>query len=332
MKKVICVCDREPEYAYSLMEAVNRHHTLPFEMKAFTDPEHLLRYLSEQEAEVLLISPAFYSREIRACEVPHVFFLSDSGRAPSEWSLPQISKYQRVDRIMQIIMEKVEPNQETEIGERTKFIGIYSPLHRVGRTTFALALCREINRERKALYINLEDMSGFEELFAQEYEADLTDLLYYARQSPEKFAMYLSIVTREYQEIDFVPPARVPLELKMVQLEEWQEFLELLRDSGVYDAVILDLGDSIQGLPDILTQMDRIYMPVMPDPISSGKIRQYETMMEIMDYQEILAHTTKLSLPQSEMVRESSGYTHDLLWGPMSGYARELIAERGEDF
>ena len=37
-------------------------------------------------------------------------------------------------------------------------------------------------RERAVLYLNKESYSGFEELLGEDYERNLSDLLYYARQ------------------------------------------------------------------------------------------------------------------------------------------------------
>ena len=325
MKREICICDVEKEYAYSLMNVINQHKSHPFTIRAFSSPESLEEYMEDHTVEVLLISPEFFTEQIRKRSIPHVFLLG-GGKRPGAFALPQINKYQRVDRIMQQILEQIGTDGTiTGDSSEAKVVAVYSPLHRIGKTSFALALGQVLGREKKVLYINLEDFSGFSSIFAREYDSDITDLLYYARQNQNNFPVHLTMTVQSFQMMDYIPPARVPLELKAIQLDEWQTFLEQVKDSGFYDVLILDFGDGIQGLLELLTACDVIYTPTADDFLSRSKLDHYEEMLEIMDYSEILAHTRKVSLPDPGMLQESNSYLSEYLWGPMAGYARTLI-------
>ena len=61
----------------------------------------------------------------------------------------------------------------------------------------------------------------------------------------------------------------------------------------IYKAVILDLGDCVSGLYDILKKCSRIYTPYIQDEISMAKMRQYEENLKTAGYSDILKRTMK---------------------------------------
>src|SRR5699024_5654064 len=61
-------------------------------------------------------------------------------------------------------------------------IGIYSPVHRIGKTKFALRLGQKLARQIPVLYLNLEGYSGGAHYFQEGADKDLGDLLYFLKQ------------------------------------------------------------------------------------------------------------------------------------------------------
>ena len=75
-----------------------------------------------------------------------------------------VYKRQSTDSIMREVMacycaKPVEPAL-TVIGNAGSIIGIYSPVNRCLKTSFALTMGQLMARDRKTLYVNLEDCSG----------------------------------------------------------------------------------------------------------------------------------------------------------------------------
>lgn len=77
-----------------------------------------------------------------------------------------------------------------------QLIGVYSPVHRIGKTKFALELGRELSKEGPVLYLNLEEYSGTSHYFPEETEHNLTDLLYYLRQDKAIIGLRISAMAR----------------------------------------------------------------------------------------------------------------------------------------
>ena len=55
------------------------------------------------------------------------------------------------------------------------------------------------------------------------------------------------------------------MDLRDVRKEEWLSLLDTVAEKCIYEAVILDLGDSIDGLYDILERCGRVYTPYISD-------------------------------------------------------------------
>ena len=331
MRKKIGVCDVEPDFAYSFMEAVNAKSTCPFEVQAFTSMENLKNFLKHDHADVLLLSPEYCTEEIIKTHPNHIFSINDGKEDNNIDGVPQIYKYQRVENMIRKIMEEFETTN-TDVGsagKETRVIGIYSPVHRVGKTTFALALGQELSKREKVLFVDLEEFSGFSAVFAKTYETDLTDVIYLSRQEGNLLSARLPGIIRRMRNMDYIPPARIPLELTDLE-DDWREFIFKIAETGAYDVILVDFGDSIKGILETLSKCDRIYMPISEDIICESKIEQYEEMLEQLDYTEIIEKTVKIRLPEGNRLIDQSTYMGEFVWGPIAGYVRDVVMEDTE--
>ncbi|MDQ9824849.1 hypothetical protein RFZ44_16190, partial [Acinetobacter sp. 163] len=69
--------------------------------------------------------------------------------------------------------KKALPQQFAVLKKTTEILGVYSPVGRCLKTSFALALGQILARERAVLYLNLEEYSGFEELIGKGFAHNL---------------------------------------------------------------------------------------------------------------------------------------------------------------
>ena len=63
-----------------------------------------------------------------------------------------------------------------------------------------------------------------------------------------------------------------------------------------YEYVILDLSESMQGLFDILRLCDRIYTLTREDRIARAKLLQYEQVLALHEYEDVMDKTRQLNL------------------------------------
>ena len=92
-----------------------------------------------------------------------------------------------------------------------------------------------------------------------------------------------------------------------------------------YEVIVLDIGNGIEELFQLLDQCKRIYMPVLTDVISTCKISQFENLLRIWDYPQVLSKTVKVRLPFHAGPSAAETYAQQLPWSELGDYVRELL-------
>ena len=187
-------------------------------------------------------------------------------------------------------------------------IGVFSPLGRCLKTSFALALGQILAKERAVLYLNLEEYSGFEELFGKKFSANLSDLFYYVRQGNENLIHRMNGMIQSVNNLDFVPPVRTPSDIQTVCWEDWERLLQAITLQSSYEVLILDIG----GGADENFQLLEL-------------CTQFENLLRIWNKEKILEKTEKLHLPFHADNISPESYVEQLVWSQLGDYIRKLL-------
>lgn len=331
-KSIFAVCDLDASYACNLMDYLNEKKTTPFEVQAFTNVESLQAYAKEHEIEILLISTRAMCNEIRDLPVNRTIILSEGEKLTDLEEYPFVYKYQSSDQLISEVMEYYSVDhpqtQFMPVGMReTLLYGVYSPIGRARKTSFALTLGEILAETKQVLYLNFEEFSGFEGLFQTSYRTDLSDLIYFARQKEGGLIFKLNSVIQTFHELQYVPPVISPGDIRDVSGAEWMKFLHEIISSCGYDVIVLDLSEQVDDLFGLLAQCDRIYTPVQDDMISQAKLAQYEKLIHMLEQDEILEKTRKLRLPVQVLQGDTDNLTQQLVWGAMGDFVRRMLWE-----
>ena len=334
-KQIFAVCDLEAEYARNFMEYLNRKNNLPFEVQAFTSVESLIAYAGELHVELLLISADAMCREVRELNIGKIVILTE-GTRPEELDIyDEVYKYQSSAEILREVMacygeEKTAFSLQSPVLRRkTEILGVYSPLGRCLKTSFAWTLGQILSAEQKVLYLNMEEYSGFEELMQKKFSCTLSDLLYYARQKDPGMIMKLNSMVQSTGQLDFIPPVQSPEDIRGTSWQDWEYLFQELCLHGTYEVIVVDMGNGIEELFQLLDLCKIIYMPVCTDPISKSKLRQFENLLSLKDCSRILTKTVKMNLPFHEEESGNADYPESLIWSPLGSYVRELLGKGG---
>lgn len=328
-KSIFAVCDLEASYTRNLADYMNERSHTPFEVQAFTNLKSLEEFVAQNHIDLLLISTNAMCDQVKQMDVDRIMILSEGEAVPRLGQEPCVYKYQPSDQLIAEVMgyyaqtcpqPALEPMEEG----KTEIIGVYSPLGRVGKTIFALTLGAILGENRKVLYLNLEDYNGFETLLDQSYSADLSDLLYFARQKEGNLIYKLSGMIRSIGKLDYIPPAFSPCDLRDVRCEEWLSFLRQIGAWGDYEVLILDLGNQIEDVFRIMRQCGRVYMPVLEDKISRAKLLQFEKNLSALECADVLEKIVRLHLPLWEGEAEQR-LPESLGAGELAQYVRKLL-------
>lgn len=325
-KPILAICDSEAAYVYRLLEYMNKKSGLPFEVRAFTDTKKLKEFGSEKNIALLLVDEHVLEDWMRGLG-SKVVVLSEGLMFAEGSEFSSVYKYQSSEDIMREVLYcygEAFDAQETAPGVKcqTELIAVYSPLRRIGRTTFALTLGQVLGERKRALYLNLEEYAGFARLSGVEPANDLADLMYFVREKSGNLPAKLSSMVKRIGALEYIPPAAFPVDLRSVELEDWEYLLQALKEQGLYEAVILDFGDQIQGLFELLDLCDTIYAPERSDAASKAKWQQYDYMLGMTGREQLLKKITRLELPRQKPYR-----FEELCKSPLADYVRRLLGE-----
>ena len=318
-EKNLLICDKEFRYANALGENIMQRSELVFRVFICTSLESVLHFGKEREIHVLIIDERFSREEREQIEAQYTFVLTKEKCNALRNEEKEIKKFQSSEQILAEVLETFVEKSNTTIlkniaTSKQKILAVYSPIHRIGKTAFAIGLGKEFAKKEKTLYLNLEDYADVGGRFACSEGRNLGDLHYYMRQEEGNMALRLSTMVMKIDELDYIPPMLMSLDLREITPEEWKQVISGIFKETNYEIIILDLGESIQGVLEVLQLCDRIYMPILEDAISRRKIECFEAGLKRMHISSI----------------ESKIYKFRAVTD-MPAYARKMVKEEGEN-
>lgn len=302
------VCDSEIVYAEKLSFILGKKIDFPVYVCSLA--EQIEEIANELPIEILLLEEKF-SGKVQENIAKRVIYLTRERENVEEKQ--RIYKYQSADNILSDLLNIYAGEEDRDILRQSRYkecsiIGVYSPVHRVGKTTFAIALGKELAKEERTLYLNLEEYSGWEDRMMMKSSRTIADLLYYTRQENSRISTKVSVMTEKIGQLEYIAPMKISEDLKAVTYEEWQELFDQLLHLRLYRKIIIDFGECVQGLRKLLEMCRRIYMPINRQRESVAKVTQFEKNADVLGYGEILDKIIQL-----EIAEDMEGYVKDLL-------------------
>lgn len=333
--KIMVLCDKEEDYAQRMTDFLQKHKNLPWELHTYTDMEELFRREGEG-VEMLVTAESAYCAEMQEFGAQRVVVLNESGVMKWE-NVSYVDKYQEAEEVLKQLLGIYLEDAKTPLPLlhtccKTVFIGNYSPVRRCMQTSFALTMSLMLAREHSTLYLNFEHYAGISELLPDMQTMDLADLLYFLNAEKDKFRLRLQTMLKHRGELAFVPPMKSGQNLLMVTSEEWLGLLQKIEELGEYEYVVLDLSESMQGLFEILRLCRKVYTLTREDKIAKAKLLQYEHVLALHEYGDVLGKTEKLSLSHiQKLPEELELLTKGELADMVRGLLKKIEEGGGED-
>ncbi len=330
-KNIFAVCDLEVDYALNFMEYLNHKKNIPFEIQAFTTAESLIAYGKKVPIELLLISGKAMCREVQELDIGKIVILSEGVHPPELDRYPSVYKYQASSDVIREVMacygaeKAIDPVAFPVLKKNTEIYGIYSPLGRCLKTSFALTLGQILAKDRAVLYLNMEEYSGFEEMMGKGFQQNLSDLLYFVRQENGNLIYKMNSMVQTVNNLDYIPPVRTPADIHGTPGADWEKLIQEIALHSNYEVLILDIGSELEDIFQILDMCGKIYMPILTDPVSGSKIAQFENLVRIWDYPQILTKTVKVRPPFHGGNVAPENYIEGLLWSELGDYVRNIL-------
>lgn len=331
------VCDEQEDYIEHLFAILSEQLSGEYQFHLFHDPAKMLEFMGAEETEALLIGEKYREKIDDLSKVQRIFVLTDIMKERAENNVIPIFRYQSASQILSQIKSGIkiqdrrisvqkngrkrirdEP-EAVDLQDKTKsadsrgslqtrgLIGVYSPVHRIGKTRFAIWLGEKLSEQVPVLYINLEGYAGGGYYFPEETEYDLGDLIYCLKQERADHGLKISSMAGRLGGMDFIMPMENESDMRSVRGEEWISLFDQILEKCIYEVVILDLGDCIDGLYDILRNCSRVYTPYIRESAAMAKLEQYERNLRTTGYGDILSRTVKKQMQKKRHDTERAG-------------------------
>ena len=305
--KVMALCDAEEEYAQLMTEFMKKQKNLPWELHTYTNADTLLG-VEREGIDMLVVAESAFCQELRELSPRCMVVLGESGVMRWE-DISYVDKYQEAEEVLKQLLGVYMETADVQLpflrtNRKTVFIGNYSPVHRCMQTSFAITMSLMLARRHPTLYLNFEHYAGISELLPDMQTLDMADLLYFLTAQKDKFRLRLQTILKHKGALAYVPPMKSGQNLITVTPKEWLGLLERIEELEEYEYVVLDLTESMQGLFEILRMCRHVYTLTREDRIARGKLLQYEQVLALYEYGDVLGKTKRLALPHIQKLPE----------------------------
>ncbi len=293
------ISDKDVGYAAAMMDYAARFKDTGMQVIAFSNMKGVEDYLKTRDLDVVLTD------DITGCEVSErgvtisdvrVVMLSeyrDGGDCTvTEQGLICLYKYQKAghiyERLREIIVEK--PKDSNKLATT---IGVYSPIGRCGKTRLAKALANE-DEVRGGLYVAMED-------YSESINSLDSNILYQIKSGvPELDQIIRNEIVLE-NGLHRLTISGSYMDSHNLLLSDMEELIKQLLGLRSYTTIVFDIGSAAICDMSILTLFDKLYVPVLNDAVSLGKLEVHGRILKEMGLRNVITKEIKLEVPDVDV-------------------------------
>jgi hypothetical protein len=301
--KKLAICDSDRTYLGLIQAYLYRKNPLDFEILTFSSVKSAIDASFDFEYEIFLVSEGIYSEDVKKVNARKTFILKEDGiKLINEYEM--VSKYQSMESLVSEILEKYASDESCGSNikcgrNRTKIVTFYSPEHHAAQSMTSIAAAQLLaDKGSHVLYINLHGFSGFEELLNLNFDADITDFMYFVLKYSDKILYKLEGMKRNIRGVDYLPPALDFEDLVGIEARDWEKVLDLVAFGGDYTHIVVDLSENCQGFYEILDKSDKIYVLYNDNSLyGQASMRHFERLLEAKERDRIIKKLTPYTVP-----------------------------------
>lgn len=291
--KNLVICDREEGYAKALALYLTKKTELSVQVQVCSSMKHVLA-VAESGIDYLIISEKYCLKDRKRVGAKKVFVLTSGNLKEKDEKETALYKYQSGEKLLGEMLKECDDLETAEsfLWKNTKkqsgkIIGVFSPVHRIGKTTYALRMGERLSASSNVLYLNLEIFGGIGGHF-EEGGQTLADVLYYVRQEKRNLGLILTTMVCHREGLDYILPMPVSEDVKEVEAEEWISLVRKIMNESIYETIILDIDEGIRHPYQLLKMCTEIHLVTDESVYSRAKERQFEKELLLLGYEDIL--------------------------------------------
>lgn len=328
MKLVICTVDEN--YASRFVDYFNVHYGDKVELSQFTDVNILAQYIKSEKSDVCLIDEEML-QEIDEDMLHGVIcvVLSDDRDTAYE-NISCIYKYQKATLIYKEILnyyadqKKVTRNYIANSADSAKTYAFCSSSGGAGATTVALAYAMRLAKDKKVLYLGLQQYSNYDLVLRGEGNGTFDDVIFALNSKRGDLRLKLESLVRSSRErVDYFKSCDNPWDLQELTAEEIKRLLHELVNSGMYDVVIVDIDSKLGDVEiNVLNSVEHIVVVEEGNENSAMKFEKFCTLLDVIKNRNDIDLLCKLGIFYNKFSNKSGSDITDRKIPVCGGVAR----------
>ena len=336
VKIKVAIFDADKGYRERFADYLMSYKAAEMDLAVFTNEQFFYEALEVDKFHLFVLGSGYETvlPRTRALKVP-VLVLTEYTQSYVKETIEMLdeqvvytSKYQSMDVItqkMQLLTEAKGQKGQAGMAQRDlEVVGVFSPVRHEMQMLFSLLFARNAARERKVLYINLLEFSGFSEVFG-DTEYDLGDAILQTRELAVKAERILACIY-EGEGFSYISPTLNPENVREITAEDVRRLLEIVAEYTDYQTVILDIGLNVCDFAEVLLRCDKIYCLGKRGYLHEAQMRQFFTYLERTVDAAFLERIRQVEIPgQAKVICGGVNLLDQLDWGDFGDFVRSLM-------
>ena len=205
----------------------------------------------------------------------------------------------------------------------TGVFGVYSPVKRSGRTSFAMALAMVLSLNSPTLFVSFDEHCD-EYLSSHLTNKTISDIMINFMEHPDNLYTQISECKATINGLDILLPPKYCQDIRTLSTDDIEKFIDNLTNSG-YSNIIIDFSDTSQNIVSLLLHCHKIYMPVVNDDISRSKIESFMRNSSQIHASFSTLDVEEVTVPIMEYRKNETEYINQLMISPVSSYVNEIL-------
>lgn len=332
----VAIFDADKGYRERFADYLMSYKAAEMELAVFTNEQFFFEALTVDKFHLFVLGGGYEAvlPRTRALKVP-VLVLTEYTQSYVKESIEMLdeqvvytSKYQSMDVItqkMQLLAETKWRKGDAGIAQRDlEVVGVFSPVRHEMQMLFSLIYARNAARERKVLYINLLEFSGFSEVFG-DTEYDLGDAILQMREDTHRPERFLACIYHG-EGFSYISPMSNPENVREITGEDVRHLLEEIAEYTDYQMVILDMGLNVSDFAEVLLACGKIYCLGKKGYLFEAQMGQFFTYLERAVDVAFLERIRQVEIPgQAKVICGGANLMEQLDWGEFGDFVRNVM-------
>ena len=238
-----------------------------------------------------------------------------------------VSKYQPMEQLLHEIYVqtgRVKKERETEFAGKLEVYGVFSPGGHEMQELFSVMHAQNLSRDKKVLYLNFLEFSGFRELFEQTGEYDIADVILQLRRG-KMDVEYLRNCVYEIAGISVILPFENPENMKQTDSKELENLITFIGGNTDFEILIIDFGMSMQKLLNCLKLCEKVFLLGKEGFFYECRENQFYRWIEKTGEENLREKIQRIFVPYSaKSIRGGGNVLEQLQWSEFGDFVRKF--------